>query len=89
MAFTSYVEGLRSAGWEGPTRLVRLGYAAAALRWVFHAGTWNVLTAADPHALAGVEERYRRPAEDTFAQCGATTVYLLDLAREARALAAI
>jgi hypothetical protein len=88
VVFPAYVEGLRAGGWEGDERLIRQGYTASAVRWVFHAGTWNVLTAADPQQLANVEQRYGRPAEATFAQSGATTIYLLDLAHEARELAA-
>jgi hypothetical protein len=31
IAFTGYIAGLRSAGWTGPERLVRLGYTTAAV----------------------------------------------------------
>lgn len=77
-----YEAGLRAAGWEGPSTLVRLGMAAtvaAKYAWIAPA---LLRTAAERR-----EQLNRRPTEEAVAAWATTVRYLVDQAQEARDLA--
>ncbi|HSR35405.1 MAG TPA: hypothetical protein VLY63_32955, partial [Anaerolineae bacterium] len=86
IAFESYLEGLRDAGWQGDPRQVRLGYAAAAsLRYKFNdAGRWLALVLnEDLHPM--VLQMWGMPIEkviDHSAQLASIFDRLADEARE-------
>jgi hypothetical protein len=73
----AYLTGLREAGWNGDDDVVRRGFALSAVRWTFMLG-W--LTAVlDPQRRAATEKWAGQPLEETVAQAGGRTTYLLDL----------
>jgi hypothetical protein len=87
-AFAGYEDGLRAAGWDGDARLVRLGYTAAiALRLGACMPGWATGMLEPEHAPAS-EMLYGRPAESILASWIALEDVCLDLADEARHLAA-
>jgi hypothetical protein len=87
-AFAGYDEGLRAAGWDGDARLVRLGYAAAiALRLGACMPGWAA-EMLGPEQAPSSEVLYGRPAETILAAWIALEDVCLDLADEARDLAA-
>jgi hypothetical protein len=78
--FTSYVAGLREAGWRGRADDVRLGFTAAVgLRWSFLARALRELIEGAPRPLS---------PEAAVAQWVHLCAFLLDRADEARRLVA-
>lgn len=84
----SYLAGLEDAGWPGDPRPVQLAYTAtAALRAVFSTTGWPVSIALDQQRyVAETEQRWQRPITQIMEQWSATTLFLLDQARQARLL---
>jgi hypothetical protein len=83
--FEGYLDGLRDAGWRGPSRTVRLGFAAnAVLRVVF--STAGLREAIDETRQAREASRWGRPIESLMENRATLTYALLDLADEARDL---
>lgn len=83
-----YEEGLRAAGWDGDARLVRLGYASAlALRLGACMPGWAA-EMLGPEKAPSSELLYGRPAENILANWIALSDVCLDMADEARDLAA-
>jgi hypothetical protein len=85
IVYEGYLEGLRDAGWQGDPRQVRLGYAAASLR--FRCGelerVMGLILDESQHPWA--EQAFGRPMEqieDHFAQVGSLVDSLTDEARE-------
>ena len=84
--FSGYLNGLRDAGWQEDSRLVRLGYTAAcALRWGV-VGLWWLQDLGDPTKQAGLENHWNRPLAELVSQWARTTNYILGLAQEAYGL---
>jgi hypothetical protein len=87
-AFAGYEEGLRAAGWDGDARLPRLGYATAiALRLGACMPGWAAVML-QPDEVPSSELIYGRPAEAILATWIALEDACLDLADEARDVAA-
>jgi Phosphotransferase enzyme family len=87
-AFAGYEEGLRTAGCDCDARLVRLGYATAiALRLGACMPGWAA-EMLGPEEAPSSERLYGRPAESILATWIALEDICLDLADEARELAA-
>jgi hypothetical protein len=83
--FEGYLEGLHDAGWRGPWRDVRLGFAAnAALRFVFR--TTGLRDAVDQSRQAREARRWDCSIDTLMEERAALTYSLLDLADEAREL---
>jgi hypothetical protein len=81
--FSGYLEGLREAGWQGDSRLARLGYTAAcALRWGI-VGLWWMRSLGDVGKEAELESHWNHPLPELISQWAKTTNYLLGLADEA------
>lgn len=81
--FSGYLNGLRDAGWQEDSRLVRLGYTAAcALRWGL-VGLWWLPSIGDSGKEAELESEWNRPISELVSQWARTTIYILDLAQEA------
>jgi hypothetical protein len=81
--FNGYLNGLRDAGWQEDSRLVRLGYTAAcALRWGI-VGLWWLQDLGDPTKQAGLENHWKRPLKELVSQWAGTSTYILGLAQEA------
>ena len=81
-----YIEGLRAIGWQGDTRLVRLGFAISAIfRWAFAAAGWPVAIVTDKSGQAERQtlEQWGRPMDQVYLQWAGLTYYLLNLADEA------
>jgi Phosphotransferase enzyme family len=88
LAFAGYEEGAHAAGWEGDARLVRLGYATAvALRLGACMPGWAA-EMLGPEDAPSSEVLYGRPADAILATWIALEEVCLDLADEARELAA-
>ena len=84
--FNGYLNGLRDAGWQGDSQLVRLGYTTAcSLRWGI-VGLWWLQDLVDPIDHAGLEKHWNRPLAELVHQWSKTAYYLLDLAQEAHEL---
>jgi hypothetical protein len=84
-----YTEGLRSIGWQGDGRAVRLGFAISAVfRWVFAAAGWPVAIVTDQSGQAQRQtfEQWGRPMEQVYQQWAGLAYYLLDLAEEVETL---
>ncbi|MGE0544297.1 MAG: hypothetical protein AB7R89_29390 [Dehalococcoidia bacterium] len=85
LVFEGYLDGLRDAGWHGPCRDVRLGFAAnAALRFVFR--TTGLRDVIDESRQAREEQHWGCSFETLMEGRAALTYALLDLVDEARAL---
>jgi hypothetical protein len=83
VAFAAYEDGLRSAGWRGDRRLIRLGYAAGVgLRIGICLPGWAALMLGPEQVLAS-ERLFQRPAEAVLATWIALSDIWLDLADEA------
>ncbi|HEX9839101.1 MAG TPA: hypothetical protein VGA72_07135 [Anaerolineales bacterium] len=81
--FAAYLEGLREAGWQGDTGLVRLGYTAAcALRWGV-VGLWWLRSLSEADKQAGLEKHWGRPLPEMVSQWAQSTYHVLGLAQEA------
>ena len=81
--FSGYLEGLRQAGWQGESRLARLGYTTAcALRWGI-VGSWWMRSLGDSDKEVELETQWNRPLEELISQWARTTNYILRLADEA------
>ena len=90
LAFAGYLAGLREAGWQGESRVVRFGYtAASALRYLlaFAGGTMSAALREHRHALE--EQRHGRPIAEIMDREGEWRRFLLGLADEAWELLAI
>ena len=88
-AFAAYEDGLRTAGWDGDPRLVRLGYALALalpLRMGACMPGWAALMLA-PDRAPSSEQLFGRPADAIVESWIAFEDFCLALADEARALA--
>ncbi len=73
-------------GWQGDSRLVRLGYTAAgALRWGV-VGLWWLGALSDASKQADLEKQWSRPMPELVSQWAKTTYYVLGLAQEAHQL---
>src|SRR4051812_12936193 len=82
VAFAAYEDGLRSAGWHGDPRLIRIGYAAsAALRMGICMPGWAAFMLG-PERVQGSERLFQRPAESILATWIALADICLDLADE-------
>jgi len=81
--FAGYLDGLREAGWQGDSRLVRLGYTAAcALRWGL-VGLWWLRSMSDAGKQADLEKHWGHPITELVSQWSRTTYHILGLAEEA------
>ena len=88
VAFAAYEDGLRTAGWDGDLRLVRLGMATAvALRLGACMPGWAV-EMLRPDQARSSELLYGRPVDAVLAAWIALADVCLDLADEARVLSA-
>ena len=88
VAFAAYEDGLRTAGWDGDLRLVRLGLATAvALRLGACMPGWAV-GMLGPERAGSSELLYGRPVDAVLAAWIALADVCLDLADEARVLSA-
>lgn len=76
-ALDAYIAGLREAGWRGDDSVVRRGYALSAVRWAFMLG-W-LTSVLDPQRRASTEKWAGQRLEESVAQAGDRTTYLLDL----------
>lgn len=84
--FSGYLNGLHEAGWQGDSRLARLGYTSAcALRWGV-VGFWWLQDMSDPVNRAELEAHWNRPLAESVLQWAQTAYYILDLAEEAYGL---
>ena len=84
--FSGYLDGLREAGWQGDSHLVRLGYTTAcALRWGI-VGLWWMRSLGHSDKEAKLATQWNRPLEDLISQWAQTTHYILGLARESHQL---
>jgi hypothetical protein len=84
--FTSYLTGLRDAGWNGRADDVRLGFTAAiGLRWSFLASALAELVEGAPQ-LQRPSQGWHVSAEALVAQWVRLCAFLLDRADEARRL---
>ncbi len=84
--FAGYLDGLREVGWQGDSRLVRLGYTAAcALRWGV-VGLWWLGSLSDAGKQADLEKQWSHPMPELVSQWAKTTYYVLGLAQEAHQL---
>ena len=87
VAFAAYEAGLRTAGWDGDLRLVRLGFATAvALRMGACMPGWAE-EMLGPEQARSSELLYGRPVDAVLAAWIALEDVCLDLADEARVLA--
>lgn len=86
IAFSSYLDGLHAAGWNGERRVVRFGYAAsAALRMGALLGNyWDVSEMEEPEAF--VQRLFNCSVEELMDRVAGALGYVLDLADEARDL---
>jgi hypothetical protein len=85
IVYEGYLEGLHQAGWRGDPRQVRLGYAAASLRYRFCGLGRMLARILDESQHSWVERAFGRPigeVEDHFAQVGSLCDSLTDEARE-------
>jgi Phosphotransferase enzyme family len=81
--FSGYLDGLREAGWQGDSRIVRLGYTAAcALRWGI-VGLWWMRSLGNAGKEAELESHWNHPLPELISQWTQTINYLLGLAQEA------
>ena len=88
VAFAAYDDGLRTAGWDGDVRLARLGMATAvALRLGACMPGWAVGMLGPAQARSS-ELLYGRPVDEVLTVWIALEDVCLDLADEARVLAA-
>jgi len=84
--FAGYLQGLRDAGWQGDSDLVRLGYTAAvALRWSLLGWTLRALTSDE--ARSRIACTLKEPEERAVERFILLSLFLLDRAEEARRLA--
>ncbi len=86
-AFEGYVSGLKDAGWQGNTDLVRLGYLAwMSFKWaiIFPGLVRNNL--ATEESRAGVAHFLHVSAEEVVSTWALLSEYMLDCADEAREL---
>jgi hypothetical protein len=66
IVFDGYVQGLREAGWQGDRQLVRLGYTAAGVRYLFpELERWLALIL-DEGMRAAAEKVFGSPMGETF-----------------------
>ena len=83
--FEGYLEGLHEAGWQGDPQQVRLGHAAASVRFLFpEVGTWLALIL-DERLHAGMEQSVGAPMGrifDTVALMRLPLFSRLDTARD-------
>jgi Phosphotransferase enzyme family len=86
--FASYLEGLRTTGWSGDERLVRLGYVSCAALWMGATLPGWAAIMLDPAAGGNVQAMYGHPAEEVLAGWVTLTEFLMDRADEARILMA-
>lgn len=84
--FTSYVQGLRDAGWRGSESEARLGYVAAAALWggVATAGMWPEISDAEEYRAC--EELIGAPIDDIVECWTSMQDYFLKLGAEAAVL---
>lgn len=82
-----YLDGLSRSGWDGDPAEVRFAIAASAVLKYLWMVPWLVRSAHDPAAIADVERRFARPAEELFAQRGHVIDLLQALEAEASAFA--
>lgn len=73
----AYLDGLRDSGWTGDESVVREGLALSAGRWAYMFG-W-LTSVLDPERRASTEKWAGQPLEETIAQAGDRTTFLLDL----------
>jgi hypothetical protein len=89
LVFEGYLAGLHDAGWQGDRRQVRLGYTAAATRYLFpEVGRWLALIL-DESLHAGFEQIVGFPAEEVFTMVAVMRHRLFDQVGEARDLMSI
>jgi hypothetical protein len=89
IVFEGYLEGLREAGWSGDLRQVRLGYAAASVRYTFpEIGRWLALIL-DESLHAAAEQAWGSPVGETFDSVARMRRPLISKLDEARDLMGI
>jgi hypothetical protein len=85
IVFEGYLEGLSNAGWQGDPLQVRLGYAAASLRYGFGDLDWFMAIIMDENQHNWMQQVFGCSIEevlDHFAQVGSFRDRLIDEARE-------
>ncbi|MFN2218884.1 MAG: hypothetical protein ACK2UA_09775 [Anaerolineae bacterium] len=89
LVFEGYLAGLQDAGWRGDRRQVRLGYTAAATRYLFpEVGRWLALIL-DESLHAGAEQMFGFPVREVFTMVAVMRHRLFDQVDEARDLMSI
>lgn len=87
IVFNMYIEGLRSAGWEGDPRIVRFAYEVGSIL-KFSIGVSGVaFMVADESQHPLLEQIFGHPPEELVEIWGGTIRFLTELADEARELA--
>ena len=82
--FAAYLEGLHQAGWSGDSRMVRLGFtAAAAMKYSFPYVLSSLFTA---EGQAWLKEILKQEGSDTIGESAEHRRFVLGLAEEARSL---
>lgn len=86
--FTGYVAGLRDAGWEGDSRLARLGYTlTASLTIALQIAFWGMDVLQRPEGISFWESVLGHPIADILGQLEQVQPFLFDLGDEACELA--
>jgi hypothetical protein len=87
--FESYVDGLREAGWEGDPRALRCAFTAfCSLKTTFSVGLGWMRDVGEESRYAVWEHIFKRPFAHFARRQAKLVSYLLDMAGEARLLAA-
>jgi len=87
--FESYVDGLRAAGWAGDPRVVRFAFTTfCSLKHTFSVGLFWLRDVGEEGHHAAWEHIFKRPFRDFAGRQARLVCYLLDMAEEARLLAA-
>jgi hypothetical protein len=84
-SFTSYLEGLRDAGWVGAESEVRFAYAASAALWAGIPAPLWLRWFTLPARREWLERKFGMPLEEAAEPFGAFVGFALDLADEALA----
>lgn len=86
IALESYLEGLCEVGWQGDPKQVRLGYTAAAIRYMFsEIGRWHAFIL-DESLHAGMEQSFGMPIGQIFDTVARMRTFFFGQLDEARTL---